>query len=86
MKMYTARKVAQSVLQTTRSCVRNCSTEAPAVTAGSRKRTVLGTLGRGLAGVVVAVPVTGGIYYVVSDDITKRQLRVTVQGVSRFLR
>lgn len=64
--------------------MRNCSSKAPAVTA--RKRSVLGTVGRGLGGLVVAVPAVGGVYYVASDDLTKRQIRVTVQGVNRFIR
>lgn len=64
--------------------MRNCSSKTPAVTA--RKRSVLGTVGKGLAGLVVAVPAVGGVYYAASDDLTKRQIRVTVQGVNRFIR
>lgn len=74
----------QPLWQTARISMRNCSSKTPAVTA--RKRSVLGTVGRGLAGLVVAVPAVGGVYYVASDDLTKRQIRVTVQGVNRFIR
>ncbi|XP_050721227.1 uncharacterized aarF domain-containing protein kinase 5-like isoform X4 [Eriocheir sinensis] len=82
--MYTARNLVQPLWQTARISMRNCSSKTPAVTA--RKRSVLGTVGRGLAGLVVAVPAVGGVYYVASDDLTKRQIRVTVQGVNRFIR
>lgn len=46
----------------------------------------MGLIGKISGGVVVAVPTAGGIYYALSDDITKRQTRVTVEGIGRFFR
>lgn len=61
-----------------------CS-EAPAA-AVRKKRSVLRPLAKGLVGLVASVPAVGGVYYVVSDDLTKRQIKVTVQGIGRFFR
>uniref|UniRef100_A0A0P4WLB2 ABC1 atypical kinase-like domain-containing protein n=1 Tax=Scylla olivacea TaxID=85551 RepID=A0A0P4WLB2_SCYOL len=82
--MYATRRLLRPVWQTAWRNVRTCSSEAQA--APAKKRGVLRTLGRGVMGVGVAVPALGGVYYVVSDDHTKRQMRVTVQGVGRFFR
>lgn len=51
-----------------------------------KKRRVLATIGKVLGGVAVAVPAAGGVYYAYTDDLTKRQMRVTVEGVGRFFR
>ncbi|XP_045102203.1 uncharacterized aarF domain-containing protein kinase 5-like isoform X1 [Portunus trituberculatus] len=82
--MYSTRRLLRPVWQNAWRNVRTCSSEAQAVPA--KKRGVLRTLGRGVMGVGVAVPMVGGAYYVVSDDHTKRQMRVTVQGIGRFFR
>lgn len=82
--MYAARNLVQSVWQTGRISLRKCSLEPPAKVA--RKRSLLGTLGRGLGGLGVTVSSIGGIYYMAGDDLTKRQIRVTVQGINRFFR
>lgn len=82
--MYATKRLLRPVWQTAWRNVRSCSTEAQA--APAKKRGVLRTLGRGVMGVGVAGPAVGGLYYVVSDDHTKRQMRVTVQGIGRFFR
>ena len=79
--MFATRRLLRPVWQT---AWRTYSSEAPASL--KKKRSVLGRLGKGLVGVVVGVPTVGGAYYVTCDDLKKRQLRVTVQGVGRFFR
>ncbi|XP_063598592.1 uncharacterized aarF domain-containing protein kinase 5-like isoform X3 [Penaeus indicus] len=69
---------------TSQNIVRRCATEAPVVV--KKKRRVLATIGKVLGGVAVAVPAAGGVYYAFADDLTKRQMRVTVEGVGRFFR
>lgn len=69
---------------TSQNIVRRCATEAPVVV--KKKRRVLATIGKVLGGVAVAVPAAGGVYYAYTDDLTKRQMRVTVEGVGRFFR
>ncbi|XP_037798397.1 uncharacterized aarF domain-containing protein kinase 5-like isoform X6 [Penaeus monodon] len=69
---------------TSQNIVRRCATEAPVVV--KKKRRVLATIGKVLGGVAVAVPSAGGVYYAYTDDLTKRQMRVTVEGVGRFFR
>lgn len=81
--MYATRRLLRPLCQTAWNSVRTQSAEAPAAT---RKKSVLRSLGKGVVGVVAAVPAVGGAYYVVSDNLTKRQIRVTVQGVGRFFR
>ncbi|XP_069997165.1 uncharacterized aarF domain-containing protein kinase 5 isoform X2 [Penaeus vannamei] len=69
---------------TSQNAIRRCATEAPVVV--KKKRRVLATIGKAIGGVVVAVPAAGGVYYAYTDDLTKRQMRVTVEGVGRFFR
>jgi len=40
----------------------------------------------GVAGSILAGTVGGGTYYMINDDITKRQMRVTLEGGTRFMR
>lgn len=82
--MYAARHLVQPLWQTARISLRKCSSETPAVI--PKKRSVLGRLGRGVAGLAVGGAGVGCVYYVTSDDLTKRQMKVTVQGVNRFIR
>ncbi|KAG0710206.1 putative aarF domain-containing protein kinase 5 [Chionoecetes opilio] len=79
-----AARLLRPLRQTSWRCVRSQASDAPAP--ARRKLSVLRMLGRGVVGVAVGVPAAGGVYYAVSDDITKRQIRVTVQGVGRFFR
>ncbi|XP_042885888.1 uncharacterized aarF domain-containing protein kinase 5-like isoform X4 [Penaeus japonicus] len=69
---------------TSQNVIRRCATEAPVVV--KKKRRVLATIGKAIGGVVVAGPAAVGVYYACSDDLTKRQIRVTVEGVGRFFR
>lgn len=82
--MFTARIFSRPLWRTVQNPMRKCSSEAPVTP--KKKRRILAGVGKGVAGAAVVVPTVGGVYYLVSDDITKRQIRVTVQGVGRFFR
>lgn len=82
--MYALHRVLCPLRVSSQNALRRCSMEAPS--APKRKRRILTTIGKSTGLMVVAVPTVGGVYYAVSDDITKRQMRVTIQGVGRFFR
>nr|XP_053632138.1 uncharacterized aarF domain-containing protein kinase 5-like isoform X3 [Cherax quadricarinatus] len=82
--MYAACSFLRPAWVTSRNTLKKYCTEVPATP--KRRKRVLGLIGKISGGVVVAVPTAGGIYYALSDDITKRQTRVTVEGIGRFFR
>ncbi|XP_076062663.1 putative aarF domain-containing protein kinase 5 isoform X2 [Oratosquilla oratoria] len=66
------------------SLIRNKSENASTIP--RKKRRIMASIGKVVGAIGIAVPVTGGVYYALSDDLTKRQIRVTVEGVGRFIR
>lgn len=82
--MFAAGIYSRPLWRTIQNSMRRFSSEAPITP--KKKRRILAGVGKGVAGTAVVVPAVGGVYYLASDDITKRQMRVTVQGVGRFFR
>ncbi|XP_045620948.1 uncharacterized aarF domain-containing protein kinase 5 isoform X2 [Procambarus clarkii] len=82
--MYAARSFLRPTRVTNWKVLKKYCSEVPSTP--KRKRRTLAVLGKISGGVAVAVPMTGGIYYALSDDITRRQTTVTVQGIGRFFR
>ncbi|KAK4310372.1 hypothetical protein Pmani_018065 [Petrolisthes manimaculis] len=82
--MFAARILSRPLWRTVQNPLRKCSSKAPI--SPKKKRRILAGVGKSLAGAVVVVPAIGGVYYLAGDDITKRQIRVTIQGVGRFFR
>ncbi|XP_042223905.1 uncharacterized aarF domain-containing protein kinase 5-like isoform X2 [Homarus americanus] len=81
--MYAVRSLRPLRL-TVQNAARKYCTDAPV--APRKKRRVLAFIGKSLGGVALTVPAAGGVYYLMSDDVTKRQTRVTFEGIGRFFR
>lgn len=81
--MYAARGFLRPVWVTAQNTLKY-STEVPVVP--RKKRRLLAAIGKGIGSVAIAVPAVGGVYYALSDDITKRQTRVTIEGIGRLFR
>ncbi|XP_071552106.1 uncharacterized aarF domain-containing protein kinase 5 isoform X4 [Panulirus ornatus] len=81
--MYAARSFLRPVWVTAQNTFKY-STEVSVVP--KKKRRVLAAIGKGIGGVAIAAPTVGGVYYVLSDDVTKRRIRVTFEGIGRFFR
>ncbi|XP_064085063.1 uncharacterized aarF domain-containing protein kinase 5-like [Macrobrachium nipponense] len=82
--MFAARNLFRPLRVSTRSHFRNLSADVPV--APKKKRRILRAVGKTLGGIAIVVPAAGGVYYSISDDITRRQIRVTVEGIGRFFR
>lgn len=82
--MFAARTLFRPLRVSAHSHFRNLSAEVPA--APKKKRRILRAVGKTLGGIAIVVPAAGGVYYSISDDITRRQIRVTVEGIGRFFR
>lgn len=52
----------------------------------SSPRRYLKIFSKGFGFTLIAISLSGGIYYSLSDAITKRQIKVTVEGIGRFIR
>lgn len=83
--MYMMRHVFKTQRFITKNFIRRCSTESPVV-AKKKKWRLIRLLGKFSGGTVISCAVGGSVYYGISDEIKRRQIRVTFQGIGRFFR